>query len=64
MLSSLQVSCLAVFPGENRFIIGSKRLLLFTNDSTRKDIKAYNDDIFPIRVEFNPYFNTFHALTK
>ncbi len=53
-----------MFPGENRFIIGSKRLLLFTNDITRKDIQAYNDDIYPLKVTFNPYFNTFHVLTK
>jgi WD40 repeat protein len=63
-LNPSMVSCLSALPGESRFIIGGKRLLLFTNDLTKKDLKTFNEELAPLTVTFNPYFNTFHVVTK
>lgn len=58
------VSCLAVLQGESRFLVGGKRLLLFTNEAMQKDQQAYNDELVPLTTNFNPYFNTFTVTTK
>ena len=58
------VSCLSVLPGESRFLVGGKRLLLFTNEAMQRDQHAYNEELTPLSACFNPYFNTFTVVTK
>lgn len=58
------VSCLAVLPGESRFLVGGKRLLLFTNEAMQKDQQTFNEELVPLSVSFNPYFNFFTVVTK
>ena len=63
-LNPATVSCLATMPGEARFIIGGRRMLLFTNEHTRRDLQAFQDELYPMEIEFNPYFGTLQVLTK
>ena len=46
------------------FIISGKRLIIFENSATEKNNKNVNEDVYPINVGFNEYFNQFVVLTK
>lgn len=63
-LNPSSVTCLAAIPGEARFIIGGRRILLFTNEHTRRDLLAFQEELHPQEIEFNPYFGTLQVLTK
>lgn len=63
-LNPATVSCLATIPGEGRFIIGGRRMLLFTNEHTKRDLQAFQDELYPMEIDFNPYFGTLQVLTK
>jgi len=39
------------------FIISGKRLIIFENSATEKNNKNVNEDVYPINVGFNEYFN-------
>lgn len=58
------VSCISVIPGDSRFLVGGKRLLLFTNEAMQKDQQAFDEELIPFHTSFNPYFNTFNVVTK
>lgn len=58
------VSCISVIPGDSRFLVGGKRLLLFTNEAMQKDHQAYDEELVPLTTCFNSYFNTFNVVTK
>lgn len=55
---------MVALPGECRFFIGGKRLLMFTNDETRQSLEIFNRELVPISVTFNPYYCQFHTVTK
>lgn len=58
------VSCISVIPGDSRFLVGGKKLLLYTNEAMQKDQQAFDEELIPFATCFNPYFNTFSVITK
>lgn len=63
-VGKLVVTTLAVIPKQDRFIIGGKRLKIYNNDTMRKNLKNFNDELFPMKAIFNPYYKTFCVMTK
>jgi hypothetical protein len=46
-----------VFGKIDRFILAGKRLSYFDNAEVHKSMKNANDEIYPLNVGFNLYFN-------
>lgn len=62
--SHSSVTCLEVIPYMDRFVVGGKRIQLYNNDYMRKNLETFNEELYAIHVEFNPYYKTFWVLTK
>ena len=50
---------MATFAGESRFMVAGKRIMLYTNYVTRKLQKVYNEELVPLKVCYNSYYNSF-----
>ena len=49
---------------EDKFILSGKRIQVYNNDTMRKNIKDFNDELMPLACEFNLYYKTFVVMTK
>ncbi|EAR91938.2 WD domain, G-beta repeat protein (macronuclear) [Tetrahymena thermophila SB210] len=48
----------------DRFLLAGKRIIYFENAEVQKNMKNANDDLYPLSVDFNIYFNQLVILTK
>ena len=53
-----------VISNEDKFIVGGKRLQIYNNDLMRRNLRSFNDEIKPIRCEFNRSYKCLLVLTQ
>lgn len=56
--------CFVTTGKHDRFVLAGKRLTFFDNAEIQKTVKNANDEIYPLAVDFNLYFNQLVVLTK
>lgn len=64
MKSNNIVTALCLLPEQDRFCIGGKRVQLYNNDATRKNMKDFSAEINPLTCSLNMYYKVFLVTTK
>lgn len=58
------INCIAYLPRSDKFVLGGRRLQIYDNLQSVKEVRSFNDCIIPIKCAFNTYFQAFIILTK
>ena len=61
---TLLVNDIAIITKHDRFVLGGKRLQFYENHGSFKTDRHVLDEIYPIQVDFNEYFNYFVVMSK
>jgi len=61
---TLLVNDIAIISRHDKFVLGGKRLQYYENNTSSKGMKNIQDEVFPLSIDFNNYFNCFVVLSK